>query len=287
MAEQKERAKAAPRKTTTKRKTTTSSRTVKKDKTDKAPKIRKEVRGLFTMLFALVALLGMFNITSGTVVDIIAGIFKYGFGLGGLIPCLYVGYIGWRILYADKGFSITRRGFLLTLVYVFAITFVTLVSAGNGEELITTKVATQGGVVGGLIATLLRSLLGNVGAIIFTVVVVLGLILLIYQISLRTGLHKAKAKTDIGLEKARVITEETVQHAKERYADWKEEQAEKRRIYNQEKDTRFSKSAAAETISQAAQVSAEARAEAARIAEEERMKAQNQAEASHLSLIHI
>ena len=101
MAEQKERAKAAPRKTTTKRKTTTSSRTVKKDKTDKAPKIRKEVRGLFTMLFALVALLGMFNITSGTVVDIIAGIFKYGFGLGGLIPCLYVGYIGWRILYAD------------------------------------------------------------------------------------------------------------------------------------------------------------------------------------------
>lgn len=281
MAEQKERAKAAPRKTTTKRKTTTSSRTVKKDKTDKAPKIRKEVRGLFTMLFALVALLGMFNITSGTVVDIIAGIFKYGFGLGGLIPCLYVGYIGWRILYADKGFSITRRGFLLTLVYVFAITFVTLVSAGNGEELITTKVATQGGVVGGLIATLLRSLLGNVGAIIFTVVVVLGLILLIYQISLRTGLHKAKAKTDIGLEKARVITEETVQHAKERYADWKEEQAEKRRIYNQEKDTRFSKSAAAETISQAAQVSAEARAEAARIAEEERMKAQNQAEASH------
>ena len=92
MAEQKkERAKAAPRKTATKRRTTTSSRTVKTNKSDKAPKIRKEVRGLFTMLFAVVALLGIFNITSGTVVDIIAGIFKYGFGIGGLIPCLYVG----------------------------------------------------------------------------------------------------------------------------------------------------------------------------------------------------
>ncbi|WP_127058783.1 FtsK/SpoIIIE family DNA translocase [Veillonella ratti] len=288
MAEQKkERAKAAPRKTTTKRKTTTSSRTVKTNKSDKAPKIRKEVRGLFTMLFAVVALLGIFNITSGTVVDIIAGIFKYGFGIGGLIPCLYVGYVGWRILYADKGFSITRRGLLLSLVYLFAITLVTLLMAGNGEELMTTKVAAQGGVLGGMIASLLRGLLGNVGAILVTIVVELGLILLIYQISLRTGLHKAKAKTDVGLEKARVLTEETVQHAKERYADWKEEQAEKRRIYNQEKDTRFSPSAAVEVLTNAAQVSAEAKAkaqeEAARIAaEEQRAAAEAEAHTNHV-----
>lgn len=290
MAEQKkERAKAAPRKTATKRKTTTSSRTVKTNKSDKAPKIRKEVRGLFTMLFAVVALLGIFNITSGTVVDIIAGIFKYGFGIGGLIPCLYVGYVGWRILYADKGFSITRRGLLLSLVYLFAITFVTLLMAGNGEELMTTKVAAQGGVLGGMIASLLRGLLGNVGAILVTIVVELGLILLIYQISLRTGLHKAKAKTDVGLEKARVLTEETVQHAKERYADWKEEQAEKRRIYNQEKDTRFSPSAAVEVLTNAAQVSAEAKAkaqeEAARIAaEEQRAAAEAEAHTNHVAM---
>ena len=290
MAEQKkERAKAAPRKTATKRKTTTSSRTVKTNKSDKAPKIRKEVRGLFTMLFAVVALLGIFNITSGTVVDIIAGIFKYGFGIGGLIPCLYVGYVGWRILYADKGFSITRRGLLLSLVYLFAITLVTLLMAGNGEELMTTKVAAQGGVLGGMIASLLRSLLGNVGAILVTIVVELGLILLIYQISLRTGLHKAKAKTDVGLEKARVLTEETVQHAKERYADWKEEQTEKRRIYNQEKDTRFSPSAAVEVLTNAAQVSAEAKAkaqeEAARIAtEEQRVAAEAEAKANLVAM---
>lgn len=290
MAEQKkERAKAAPRKTATKRRTTTSSRTVKTNKSDKAPKIRKEVRGLFTMLFAVVALLGIFNITSGTVVDIIAGIFKYGFGIGGLIPCLYVGYVGWRILYADKGFSITRRGLLLGLVYLFAITLVTLLMAGNGEELMTTKVAAQGGVLGGMIASLLRSLLGNVGAILVTIVVELGLILLIYQISLRTGLHKAKAKTDVGLEKARVLTEETVQHAKERYADWKEEQTEKRRIYNQEKDTRFSPSAAVEVLTNAAQVSAEAKAkaqeEAARIAtEEQRVAAEAEAKANLVAM---
>lgn len=290
MAEQKkERAKAAPRKTATKRKTTTSSRTVKTNKSDKAPKIRKEVRGLFTMLFAVVALLGIFNITSGTVVDITAGIFKYGFGIGGLIPCLYVGYVGWRILYADKGFSITRRGLLLSLVYLFAITLVTLLMAGNGEELMTTKVAAQGGVLGGMIASLLRSLLGNVGAILVTIVVELGLILLIYQISLRTGLHKAKAKTDVGLEKARVLTEETVQHAKERYADWKEEQTEKRRIYNQEKDTRFSPSAAVEVLTNAAQVSAEAKAkaqeEAARIAtEEQRVAAEAEAKANLVAM---
>ncbi|WP_295234843.1 DNA translocase FtsK [Veillonella sp.] len=263
MAEQKERAKAAPRKTTTKRKTTTSSRTTKKEATaNKAPKIRKEVRGLFTMLFAVVAFLGMFNITSGTVVDVIAGIFKYGFGFGGLIPCLYVGYVGWRILYADEGFSFSKRGVLLSLVYMFGIALVTLLLADSGQELLTTKIATQGGVVGGLIAVLLRTLLGNVGAIVVAVVVILGLLLLIYQISLRTGLHKAKEKTDAGLEIARNITEETVHQAKERYTEWKEQQAEKRRAYNQEKDERFTKSAAAEAIANAAQVSAEAKAEA-------------------------
>lgn len=270
MAEQKERAKAAPRKTTTKRKTTTSSRTTKKEATvNKAPKIRKEVRGLFTMLFAVVAFLGMFNITSGTVVDVIAGIFKYGFGFGGLIPCLYVGYVGWRILYADEGFSFSKRGVLLSLVYMFGIALVTLLLADSGQELLTTKIATQGGVVGGLIAVLLRTLLGNVGAIVVAVVVILGLLLLIYQISLRTGLHKAKEKTDAGLEIARNITEETVHQAKERYTEWKEQQAEKRRAYNQEKDERFTKSAAAEAIANAAQVSAEAKAEARALMEAE------------------
>ena len=270
MAEQKERAKAAPRKITTKRKTTTSSRTTKKEATaNKAPKIRKEVRGLFTMLFAVVAFLGMFNITSGTVVDVIAGIFKYGFGFGGLIPCLYVGYVGWRILYADEGFSFSKRGVLLSLVYMFGIALVTLLLADSGQELLTTKIATQGGVVGGLIAVLLRTLLGNVGAIVVAVVVILGLLLLIYQISLRTGLHTAKEKTDAGLEIARNITEETVHQAKERYTEWKEQQAEKRRAYNQEKDERFTKSAAAEAIANAAQVSAEAKAEARALMEAE------------------
>lgn len=263
MAEQKERAKATPRKTATRHKATTSSKTTKKTTANtQAPKIRKEVRGLFTMLFAFVALLGMFNITSGTVVDVIAGIFKYGFGFGGIIPCLYVGYVGWRILYADEGFSFTKRGLLLSLVYLFGITVITLLLADPGQELLTTKIATQGGVIGGLLAVLLRTLLGDVGAIIVAVVLILGLLLLIYQISLRSGLHKAKEKTDVGLEIARNITEETVHQAKERYTEWKEQQAEKRRAYNQEKDERFTKSAAAEVIANAAQVSAEARAEA-------------------------
>ncbi|WP_251441219.1 FtsK/SpoIIIE family DNA translocase [Veillonella intestinalis] len=268
MAEQKERAKATPRKTT-KRKATSASRTTNKEAVNKGLKIRKEVRGLFIMLFAFVAFLGMFNITSGSVVDVVAGIFKYGFGFGGVIPCLYVGYVGWRILYADEGFSFTKRGILLSLVYIFGITVITLLSADPGQELLTTKIATQGGVVGGLIAVLLRTLLGNVGAIVVAVVVILGLLLLIYQISLRTGLHKAKEKTDVGLEFARNITEETVHQAKERYTEWKEQQAKRRRAYNQEKDDRFTKSAAAEVIANAAQVSADAKAEAKALLEAE------------------
>ena len=202
-----------------------------------------------------------------------------------MIPCLYVGYVGWRILYADKGFSITRRGLLLSLVYLFAITLVTLLMAGNGEELMTTKVAAQGGVLGGMIASLLRSLLGNVGAILVTIVVELGLILLIYQISLRTGLHKAKAKTDVGLEKARVLTEETVQHAKEAMRIGKKNKLKNAAFIIKKKIRVFHRVAAVEVLTNAAQVSAEAKAkaqeEAARIAaEEQRVAAEAEAKAN-------
>ncbi|MDY3973134.1 MAG: DNA translocase FtsK 4TM domain-containing protein [Veillonella caviae] len=239
MAQQKDSTKAKPKKrqTTSRKRTTTATKQAVTS--PKSTKIRKEVRGLLIMLIAIVGLIGIFGLSSGTFIDILSGFFIYGFGLGGIIPCLYVGYVGWRILYADEGFRITRRGLLLTIFFLFLITLITLIRVPNGQELQTTMLANQGGVVGGFLGSVLRSLLGEIGALVVDIVILLALGLLITQLSLRTGLQKTKEKAEVGFVAAKAVTEDAVQTVRERYEDWKEEQVERRRVYDQEKDTSY------------------------------------------------
>lgn len=266
MAQQKEstRAKAA-KKPSTSRKRTTTTTTKKKTAPQKSTKIRKEVRGLFIMLIALVALLGIFGISSGMFIDILSGFFIYGFGLGGIVPCIYVGYVGWRILYADEGFRITKRGVLLTVFFLFLIALIPLIRVPQGAELQTTMLADQGGVMGGFIASMLRSMLGDIGAMLVDIVVLLGLGLLITQVSLRTGLHRTKEKAEVGIEAAKAVAEEAAQNVKVRYEDWREEQRERKRVYDQEKDNSFAQRIIAEeekqTAAQVAQPQTNAQAE--------------------------
>ena len=54
----------------------------------------------------------------------------------------------------------------MTLFFLFLLALVPLWRVPEGQELITTQLADQGGVVGGAIATFLRTLLGELGAII-------------------------------------------------------------------------------------------------------------------------
>ncbi len=239
MAQQKDSTKAKPKKRQTTGRKRTTTATKQEVTPPKSTKIRKEVRGLFIMLIAVVGLIGIFGLSSGTFIDILSGFFIYGFGLGGIIPCLYVCYVGWRILYADEGFRITRRGLLLSVFFLFLITLITLIRVPSGQELQTTMLADQGGVVGGFLASIMRSLLGDIGSLVVDVVILLALGLLITQLSLRTGLQKTKEKAEIGLVAAKAVTEDAVQTVKERYEDWKEEQVERRRVYDQEKDTSY------------------------------------------------
>lgn len=264
MAQQKEstRAKAAKKPSTSRKRTTTTTKTTKATKATsatkkktappKSSKIRKEVRGLFIMLIALVALLGIFGISSGMFIDILSGFFIYGFGLGGIVPCIYVGYVGWRILYADDGFRVTKRGALLTVFFLFLIALIPLIRVPEGAELQTTMLADQGGVMGGFIASMLRSMLGYVGALVVDIVVLLGMGLLITQVSLRTGLHRTKETAEVGLEAAKAVTEEAVQNVKVRYEGWREEQRERKRVYDQEKDNSFAHRILEEEASQTA-----------------------------------
>lgn len=237
----------AEEKTSTKKRNTRRKLTSTKQQTkSQGFSLRSEVKGLIVIAFAVISLLGFFGFELGLVGQILTGIFRYGFGLGGIIPCLGVFWIGWRLLYKGTFISVTKRGIVMTLFFLFLLALVPLWRVPEGQELITTQLADQGGVVGGAIATFLRTLLGELGAIILDVFLLLAFGILITRLSLRSGLQKAADKTQVGLDVAKEVAAEKVAVAKEVFEDWNEqrkEAAEQRKAYNREKDTRFADAA--------------------------------------------
>lgn len=232
------------------KKTSTRGRKPRKKRATPAPKkegfsLRNEVKGIIVIGVAILALLGFFGFDLGIVGEILTGIFRYGFGFGGIIPCIAVLWLGWRLLYQGKFMSITRRGLLITVFYLLAITMVPLCRVPVGDELATTALADQGGVVGGFLASFIRTMFGEVGSIIVVAVLMLCCGLLITRLSLGNGLRKAADKTQEGLDKAKEVAVEKVAVAKEVIEDWNEQRKEaaQRKAYDREKDTRYTDAA--------------------------------------------
>ena len=228
------------------KKTSTRGRKPRKKRATPAPKkegfsLRNEVKGIIVIGVAILALLGFFGFDLGIVGEILTGIFRYGFGFGGIIPCIAVLWLGWRLLYQGKFMSITRRGLLITVFYLLAITMVPLCRVPVGDELATTALADQGGVVGGFLASFIRTMFGEVGSIIVVAVLMRCCGLLITRLSLGNGLRKAADKTQVGLDKAKEVAVEKVAVAKEVIEDWNEQRKEaaQRKAYDREKDTRY------------------------------------------------
>ena len=239
------------------KKTSTRGRKPRKKRATPASKkegfsLRNEVKGIIVIGVAILALLGFFGFNLGIVGEILTGIFRYGFGFGGIIPCIAVLWLGWRLLYQGKFMSITRRGLLITVFYLLAITMVPLCRVPVGDELATTALADQGGVVGGFLASFIRTMFGEVGSIIVVAVLMLCCGLLITRLSLGNGLRKAADKTQVGLDKAKEVAVEKVAVAKEVIEDWNEQRKEaaQRKAYDREKDTRYTDAAqnAVETL---------------------------------------
>ena len=204
--------------------------------------VRSEIKGLVLMGFAILALIGMAGVETGTWGSIISGIFSYGFGLGGWVVALWVLYNGWCWLYKGSLAVITRKGLLYTGLLFVVLVQLVLWKVNSGDELSTTTVAENGGVVGGLLGALFRNLVGDIGGILLSAIIGLACILGITKLSLREGLHKAKDKASVGLEIAQEKATETASAIREQVHEWQEEwREERRKAYDREKDTRYPK----------------------------------------------
>ena len=207
--------------------------------------VRSEIKGLVLMGFAILALIGMAGVDTGIWGSIISGVFSYGFGLGGWVVALWVLYNGWCWLYRGSLAAITRKGLLYTGVLFVVLVQLVLWKVTNGDELSTTTLAENGGVVGGLLGSLFRSLVGDIGGILLSAIIGIACVLGITKLSLREGLHKAKDKASVGLEIAQEKATETASAIREQVHEWQEEwREERRKAYDREKDTRYPKTEA-------------------------------------------
>ena len=205
--------------------------------------VRSEIKGLVLMGFAILALIGMAGVDTGIWGSIISGIFSYGFGLGGWVVAIWVLYNGWCWLYRGSLAAITRKGLLYTGVLFVVLVQLVLWKVNSGDELSTTTLTENGGVVGGLLGSLFRSLVGDVGGILLSAIIGVACVLGITKLSLREGLHKAKDKASVGLEMAQEKATETASAIREQVHEWQEEwREERRKAYDREKDTRYPKS---------------------------------------------
>ena len=206
------------------------------------PANRTEIKGLLVMAFAIVGLIGMMGVDTGTLGSVISGIFTYGFGLGGWVVAVWLLYNGWCWLYKGKLASVTRKGLLYIVVVLVVMVQMVLWKVPAGDELATTALADNGGVIGGLFGMLFRKLLGDMAGIFVTAVIGILCILGVTRLSLRQGLHKAKDTASIGLEIAQEKASETATAIREQVHEWQEEwREERRKAYDREKDMRYPK----------------------------------------------
>ena len=204
--------------------------------------VRSEIKGLVLMGFAVLALIGMAGVDTGIWGSIISGVFSYGFGLGGWVVAIWVLYNGWCWLYKGSLAAITRKGLLYAGVLFVVLVQLVLWKVNSGEELSTTTLIENGGVVGGLLGSLFRNLVGDVGGILLSAIIGIACVLGITKLSLREGLHKAKDKASVGLEIAQEKATETASAIREQVHEWQEEwREERRKAYDREKDTRYPK----------------------------------------------
>ena len=206
------------------------------------PANRTEIKGLLVMAFTIVGLIGMMGVDTGTLGSVISGIFTYGFGIGGWVVAVWLLYNGWCWLYKGKLASVTRKGLLYIVVVLVVMVQMVLWKVPAGDELATTALADNGGVIGGLFGMLFRKLLGDMAGIFVTAVIAILCILGVTRLSLRQGLHKAKDTASTGLEIAQEKASETATAIREQVHEWKEEwREERRKAYDREKDMRYPK----------------------------------------------
>ena len=130
--------------------------------------VQRELVGLALLVLAVITLLSLFSITSGTVSDSWAALLRQLFGWGAIPVALGVGWLGTMLLWGslrDETQPLLRWDVIIgvELVFVAGLSLLHLLVGGD-EALAIAQAGAGGGIVGWAISSVLANVVGNLGA---------------------------------------------------------------------------------------------------------------------------
>lgn len=184
---------------------------------------KNELMGVGLATLGIVFLCGIFGLNVGFVGVYFAKALQYFFGIGAIVPAVFLVYLGYHYIMQGGGLSLNKRtgGAFLMFVSVLAVVHHFLVPVG--EEILPSNLIGGGGLLGGIVILILRKLFGSTGGIVILGAGLTGSILLTTTWSLAKGIFTTKKQVAKGAVVAKETAAVVYEKAKEVEAKVQEE----------------------------------------------------------------
>lgn len=184
---------------------------------------KNELVGVGLATLGIVFLCGIFGLNVGFVGVYFAKALQYFFGIGAIVPAVFLVYLGYHYIMQGGGLPLNKRtgGAFLMFVSVLAVVHHFLVPVG--EEILPSNLIGGGGLLGGIVILVLRKLFGSTGGIVILGAGLTGSILLTTTWSLAKGIFTTKKQVVKGAVVAKETAAVVYEKAKEVEARVQEE----------------------------------------------------------------
>ena len=200
----------------------TKSKTVVKKTSNINPRLGSEIIGIFLLTAGIISLFSLLNFNTGSVGVYVSKLLSYSFGLGAFVIPLLMMIIGVLYIKTEQGIVYSVRFWGLVLLYISILGLIHHFFIIENNEIMPESLINGGGLVGGMLVFMLRKFFGFYGTLILLLASCICGILITTTCSIYKTFITARDQAQQGLSTAN-------------------EQIKKvEKIYNHEKDRRFS-----------------------------------------------
>lgn len=215
----------------------------------KTPLLKFEIIGLVCIGVGLFLTISFFGADTGSLGHRLDTLLAYVFGLGRIVADIALMYAGVKYITLRKAWPFRWQSALCIWLYVLALTLLHVLQVVPGYEFTPGALQSSGGLVGAVTTSILRQFIGQIGAILILIGLLIVTLLLWQQwsISKPVAIVSDKASAEVGKISDKAVN--GLQEASQSIKAWHE----RRRIFDlqkeeeQEKDAEPQPTAAAET----------------------------------------
>lgn len=233
LAQRKKRTATRPagslKKAATSRKKRTTQKPARRKKT---PLLKFEIIGLLCIGVGLFLTIGFFGADTGSLGHRLDTLLAYVFGLGRIVVTVALMYMGFKYITIRKAWPFGWQSAVCIWLYVLALTLVHVLQVVPGYEFTPGALQSSGGLIGAVTTSILRQFIGQIGAILILIALLLVTLLLWQQwsISKPVAMVSDKASAEVGKISDKAVN--GLQEASQSLKAWHE----RRRIFDLQKE---------------------------------------------------